>query len=219
MSFDTSAYLRVATSRAKSDVANKLISMFLHEVSRRAAEDIGLTVRDNAYTRAVASAFGNNCAYCGCALEKDRAAVEHLEGMNRLRAGLHIPGNVVVSCRRCNGEKRRDDSLQTLVLAETGWESFLSHDGSRCPQGCNSCAYWTAIWAKSAERQASLRNAREKILQFRALYPKSTEWTQKAKPQIVARLDALYRECQEFATVRIKEAVDQVFASIAKPKN
>ena len=52
--------------------------------------------------------------------------------MNRYRAGLHCPGNVLVACKMCNSEKRRDDSLRVLSLATSGWESFLSHDGTRC---------------------------------------------------------------------------------------
>src|SRR5207237_2307009 len=122
MSFDTSTYLRRATSRAKSDVANKLVSMFLHEISRRLVLRTGLSVTDTDYVNAVAATFSNNCSYCNCALEVDRAALEHLVGMNRLRIGLHVPGNVVLACKRCNNEKRRDDSLQTLDLAESGWE-------------------------------------------------------------------------------------------------
>lgn len=59
--------------------------------------------------------------------------------MNRCRAGLHVAGNVLVACRRCNNEKRRDDSLAKLVLANSGWESFLSHDGGRCPSSCLTC--------------------------------------------------------------------------------
>src|SRR5690242_21931812 len=117
MSFDAVACLRRATSRAKSDVANKLISMFLHEISRRAVGEIGLSVTDAEYAQAVVNTFGDHCAYCGTVLENDRVAIEHLDGMNRFRAGLHLPGNVVVACRRCNSEKRRDDSHKALVLA------------------------------------------------------------------------------------------------------
>ena len=36
MEFDSAQALRRATGRAKSDVANKLVSMLLHEISRRA---------------------------------------------------------------------------------------------------------------------------------------------------------------------------------------
>jgi len=145
MSFDSSAYLRRATGRAKSDVANKLVSMFLHEISRRLASGLDFGVTDPNYAFAVFKAFGNACCYCGRALESDRAAVEHLDGMNRFRVGLHIPGNVIVSCTRCNREKRRDDSTPKLVLADSGWESFLSHDSTRCVAGCNSCAYWNSV--------------------------------------------------------------------------
>ena len=83
MSFDTSAYLRRATGRAKSDVANKLVSMFLHDVSRRLCAKLTLNVNDPCYTQAVEAAFGAACCYCGNPLEIDRAAVEHLDGMNR----------------------------------------------------------------------------------------------------------------------------------------
>src|SRR5437588_5179230 len=152
MDFDASAYLRKATSRAKSDVANKLVSMFLHEVSRKAAAEISLSVTDDAYVEAVAKIFGNSCGYCGRVLERDRAAVEHLEGMNRFRVGLHIPGNVIIACNRCNRAKRRDDSKPTLTLANSGWESFLCHDSRNCGDGCNSCAYWTASWPGQACR-------------------------------------------------------------------
>ena len=152
MNFETSAYLRKATSRAKSDVANKLVSMLLHDVSRKISLKLGMSVTDASYANAVQEAFGANCCYCRSALEKDRAAVEHLEGMNRFRLGLHIPGNVIVACKRCNGEKRRDDQLKILTLAESGWESFLSHDSTRCGDNCTNCRYWKTIWPDAAER-------------------------------------------------------------------
>jgi len=53
MSFHPESYLRRATSRAKSDVANKLASMFLHEVSRKSCLSIGLNVSDSRYIEAV----------------------------------------------------------------------------------------------------------------------------------------------------------------------
>ena len=53
--FDTAAYLRKATSRAKSDVANKLISMLLHEISRRVVGAVGLSVTDAIYAATVAA--------------------------------------------------------------------------------------------------------------------------------------------------------------------
>ena len=46
MSFNVAAALRKSTGRAKSDVANKLVSMFLHEVSRKACAAGGMNVSD-----------------------------------------------------------------------------------------------------------------------------------------------------------------------------
>ena len=209
MSFQTAAYLRKATGRAKSDVANKLVSMFLHEVSRKVTAKIGINVADEKYVHAVETEFGGHCCYCGRLLESDRAAVEHPDGMNRFRAGLHIPGNVVVSCKKCNNEKRRDDQLHELTLAKTGWESFLSHDGTKCGEHCKTCAYWKTIWPDEM-RAKNLKAARRKILEFRARYSESIELNQKAHISLRRELDKIYRECQSFATARIKKAVEAV---------
>ena len=209
MSFPTAAYLRKATGRAKSDVANKLVSMFLHEVSRKITTKIGLNVADDKYVHAVETEFGGHCCYCGRMLESDRAAVEHPDGMNRFRAGLHIPGNVIVSCKKCNNEKRRDDQLHELTLAMTGWESFLSHDSTKCSEHCKTCAYWRTIWPDET-RIENLKAARQKILEFRVRYKKSIELTRRANDLLRRELDKIYRECQSFATDRIKKAVEAV---------
>ncbi len=219
MSFSTSACLRKATSRFKSDVANKLIGMLLHGLSRKISASLGLGVTDATYANDVEAVFGGNCCYCWRTLEKDRAAVEHLEGMNRFRLGLHIPGNVIVACKRCNGEKRRDDQLHHLTLAESGWESFLSHDSTRCTPTCNTCAYWRTVWPDSAERVQNIRNAREKITAFRARYPESLEWSQKTRTSLHQTVDTLYRECQEFAAVQIKKAVDEAFSNLSRAQD
>ena len=216
MTFDCSAYLRRATSRAKSDVANKLVSMFLHEISRKACAEWSLWVNDSAYSDVVANTFGIVCCYCQRPLEMDRAAVEHLDGMNRFRVGLHIPGNVLVACNRCNREKRRDDSLLQLSLAESGWESFLSHNSTRCLEGCLTCTYWRGIWPDLEQRSLSLQTQSKKIAAFRALYKGSLIWGAKAVPLLRVRLDAIYRECQEFATSRITKSVEEVMNEIRK---
>jgi hypothetical protein len=209
MSFQTAAYLRKATGRAKSDVANKLVGMFLHEVSRKINAKIGLNVADLEYVHAVEREFGGHCCYCGRLLENDRAAVEHPDGMNRFRAGLHIPGNVILSCKKCNNEKRRDDQLHELTLAGTGWESFLSHDGTKCSENCKTCAYWKIIWPVET-RIENLKSARRKISKFRARYRKSIQLNHKVRNSLRLELDKIYRECQVFATDRIKLAVEAV---------
>ena len=168
MSFDVTSALRKSTGRAKSDVANKLVSMFLHEVSRKVCIIGGMFVSDPSYAESVIASFGQECLYCGKELEKDRAPVEHLNGMNRFSVGLHVPGNVAVACKRCNNEKRRDD--QTLALADNGWESFLSHDGFRCNKNCKTCAYWRTIWTDPDELRVSLATAIGQIHNFQKPY-------------------------------------------------
>lgn len=209
--FPTAMYLRRATSRAKSDVANKLVSMLLHDVSRRVAASFGLAVNDPKYAEAVEREFGDACCYCGRPLECDRASVEHLEGMNRFRMGLHIPGNVAVACKRCNAEKRRDDQLRVPSLADSGWESFLWHDATRCPSGCATCRYWSDVWPEQSRRVMSLERARGKIFNFRAKYEISLNLGGDAKASLGGVLDELYRDCQQFALERIGAAVERVF--------
>ena len=214
MSFATSACLRKATGRAKSDVANKLVSMFLHELSRKVVARIKLSVPDPAYTDSAEAVFGGACCYCSAPLEVDRVAIEHLEGMNRVRLGLHIPGNVILACRRCNGEKRRDDQLMQLALAESGWESFVSHDSSRCGATCKTCAYWSKIWPDPAERIENLDKARQKITAFRARYPESLEWSRRVSGTLRPTVDSLYRDCQKFAADEIRRSVDESFSKL-----
>ena len=216
MNFPASAYLRKATSRAKSDVANKLVSMFLHDLSRKICASLKLSITDAQYAEAVEAAFGSNCCYCYQPLEKDRTSVEHLEGMNRFRLGLHIPGNVILACKRCNGEKRRDDQLDQLTLAESGWESFLSHDSTRCGVLCNTCHYWRMGWTDPTERAESMKNARQKIAAFRSQYPASLQWNRAARTVLRQTVDLLYRDCQEFATSQIKKTVDEAFSSLSE---
>ncbi|MDA0767020.1 MAG: HNH endonuclease signature motif containing protein [Verrucomicrobia bacterium] len=155
MSFDVAMALKKSTGRAKSDVANKLVSMFLHEVSRKVCVAGGMAVSDPLYGESVIRSFGQNCAYCGSSLENDRSAIEHLDGMNRIRVGLHVPGNVAMACKPCNNEKRRDDQIPQLILANSGWESFLCHDGSRCLEDCKTCAYWAYKWPSEGTRRTS----------------------------------------------------------------
>lgn len=118
MSFDVAVALRKSTGRAKSDVANKLVSMFLHDVSRKACVAGGMSVTAPRYAESVLASFGRSCMYCSGELERDRASVEHMNGMNRVSVGLHVPGNVAMACKRCNNAKRQDDQLQPL--AENG---------------------------------------------------------------------------------------------------
>lgn len=205
MSFDVTAALKKSTGRAKSDVANKLVSMFLHELSRKVCVAGGMWVSDPRYAESVINSFGQQCLYCGKELERDRATVEHLEGMNRFRSGLHIPGNVAMACKRCNNEKRRDVQSALISLAASGWESFLSHDGSRCTENCKSCAYWTTVWPVPDKRRNALIAAKERIRQFQRPYDSFLILSNQARASIRAKIETLYRDCQSFATAEIEK--------------
>jgi hypothetical protein len=209
MSFDVAAALRKSTGRAKSDVANKLVSMFLHGVSRKACVAGGMTVSDVRYTNSVVAAFGNGCLYCGQELAPSVVpVVEHLNGMNRVSVGLHVPGNVAMACKACNNQKRDDD--QKLPLAENGWESFLSHDGTRCATGCRTCAYWRRIWPEESLRIHALNEARQRVVAFQVPYKQFIQWSAGARDTLRVKIEMLYRDCQRFADEEIKKLVAEV---------
>jgi len=206
---DPTSQLRTATRRAKSDVANKLVSMFLHELSRKLSQRCGMRVDSEEYGALVRRHFGNRCPYCGCTLADTQSVVEHLDGMNRYRAGLHIPGNVLIACRRCNGEKRRDDSLRALVLSTSGWASFLSHDGSRCVPTCQTCKYWNGVWQLQSERTTRLHESLDRISEFRAQFPESEEIVTSLVVTLPSLLTKLYVDCQAFAELEIRALLDR----------
>jgi hypothetical protein len=206
---DPAAQLRSATRRAKSDVANKLISMFLHELSRKISQDWKVRIDSEEYTQLVRSRFNNRCPYCSCDLTIAVPVIEHLDGMNRYRAGLHVPGNVLVACKKCNSEKRRDDSLRLLSIAKFGWESFLSHDGTRCPASCLTCRYWRGMWVDDAERLQRLSENLERIRSFRSTFPEFEQLLPSLIEKLPELLMKVYSDCQTFAEREIKSLLER----------
>jgi hypothetical protein len=201
---DSTSLLRSATRRAKSDVANKLVSMFLHELSRSISESWPIKVGDEEYGVQVRKWFSNECPYCSCKLAETIPVIEHLDGMNRYRAGLHAPGNVLVACRKCNNEKRRDDSKAVLTLAETGWESFLSHDAQRCATLCATCEYWKIVWPDDTKRSLKLKENLQRLRTFRGAFPEFEKVMPSLKESLPRILTKLYTDCQNFAEKEIK---------------
>jgi hypothetical protein len=183
--------------------------MFLHELSRKISQNWPIKVDGEKYEELVRNRFNNQCPYCSCDLTNTASVVEHLDGMNRYRAGLHVPGNVLVACRKCNSEKRRDDSLKALSLAASGWESFLSHDGTRCGLSCLTCQYWKSIWEDAADRKLRMGDNLQRIRVFRRSF---VEFDQ-ALPAIVKTLPELltklYSDCQTFAESEIKSLLER----------
>lgn len=206
---DPTSQLRTATRRAKSDVANKLVSMFLHELSRKISQEWPIRVESKEYEDLVRKSFENRCPYCSRELVNTVSVIEHLDGMNRYRAGLHVPGNVFVACKNCNSEKRRDDSQKSLSLASTGWESFLSHDGSRCAASCLTCLYWTRVWEDPTELKVRLSQNLERVRCFRREFSNFQQVLPSLAKSLPALLTKLYSDCQAFAETEIKSLLEK----------
>ena len=206
---DPTSQIRSATRRAKSDVANKLVSMFLHELSRRISQKWPIRADGEEYEELVRRTFNNQCPYCSRDLTDTVSVIEHLDGMNRYRAGLHVPGNVLVACRRCNLEKRRDDSLKVLLLANSGWESFLSHEGTRCGPSCLTCRYWESVWEDEAERRVRLTENLAKVRSFRSTFLEFEQVLPLLAETLPALLTKVYSDCQAFAEAEIKSLLDK----------
>jgi len=205
---DPTSQLRTATRRAKSDVANKLVSMFLHELSRKISQKWAIRVDSEEYEHLVRRLFNNRCPYCSRLLTDTGSVIEHLDGMNRYRAGLHVPGNVLVACKSCNSEKRRDDSLKILLLAASGWESFLSHEGTRCPHSCRTCKYWRSVWEDEAERKVRLGENLERVRSFRRGFLEFEQVLPSLAATLPVLLTKLYSDCQTFAEAEIKSLLE-----------
>jgi hypothetical protein len=185
-------------------VANKLISMFLHELSRSASKNWPIKVESETYGALVREAFENRCPYCLIDLRSTTPVVEHLDGMNRYRVGLHVADNVLIACRRCNSEKRRDDSLLQLVLADSGWESFLSHNGN-CVTQCKTCAYWKLVWPVGSDRSSRLSENLERIRVFRSRFPEFEAMRVSISLALPGLVTKLYSDCQDFAEDEIRK--------------
>ena len=182
--------------------------MLLHELSRRIAESWQFRIDGEEYEKLVREWFENKCPYCCRPLVDGQSVIEHLDGMNRYRAGLHVAGNVLVACRRCNGEKRRDDSAKTLSLAGSGWASFLSHDGTRCAASCLTCRYWHSVWEDEAERKTQLGANAKRIQSFRSAFPEFEQVLPSIREALPGLLTKLYSDCQSFAEKEIRTLLE-----------
>jgi hypothetical protein len=183
--------------------------MFLHELSRRVSQGWSINIGSEEYEKLVRERFNNRCPYCSLNLTETTWVFEHLDGMNRYRAGLHVPGNVLVACKKCNNEKRRDDSLRDLPLARSGWASFLSHDGTRCVASCPTCGYWKTIWVDESERKLRLGENLQRIRSFRAAFPDFERAHAALMETLPALLTKLYSDCQAFAETEITSLLER----------
>jgi len=102
---DAASQLRSATRRAKSDVANKLLSMFLHELSRNVSRNWAIRVDSEEYERQVRGRFENRCPYCQGDLTNAEAVIEHLDGMTAIAQVFTCRGMYWLRAERAMGRK------------------------------------------------------------------------------------------------------------------
>jgi proline dehydrogenase len=74
------------------------------------------------------------------------------------------------------------------------------------------------VWPEAVDRISKLNAARDRIATFRNNYLLYLELNAKARAVLGKEIDAIYRECQEFATTRIKEAVEDVLRVLVPAK-
>lgn len=198
--------LKKKKTRAKSDVANKLIAMLLYELSNKCADVPAMKVGSDEHLDAVRTHFDNNCAFCCQPLGAD-AQVEHLVAMNRVRAGLHIAGNVVLSCRACNSSKRNDDQKNTKTNGTEGWDNFLSHyNNDVCNKPCKACEHWRdRVGCEDSERiKAFLKDRRKAIKKFRNGFKHASA------ADHIELLEATYKRFQDLSDEATKSFLDCV---------
>jgi hypothetical protein len=183
--------------------------MFLHDLSRSVSQNWQLRVDGEEYESLVRQSFANQCPYCSRDLKAAEAVIEHLDGMNRIRAGLHVPGNVLVACKKCNSEKRRDDALKVLTLADSGWESFLSHNGTKCTASCQTCLYWATIFPDEEERKKKMQVNLMRIRVFRSRFTEYQAILPTLMDNLPGLLTKLYSDCQIFAETEIKTLLER----------
>jgi hypothetical protein len=113
--------LRIATlpavARAKADISNTALRIFLQELGAAYDQERGLQAW-NARTHfpTVKQFFGGRCCYCGAEFGPGAPAnQDHLIPMNKVDLGLHAWGNIVPACAPCNNARQRTDWRDYII--------------------------------------------------------------------------------------------------------
>ena len=96
-----------------------------------------------------------------------------------------------------------DFRLKVLSLARSGWESFLSHEGTKCAASCLTCQYWKSIWEGETERRLRLSENLQRVRSFRSAFPEFEQALPSLAETLPALLTKLYSDCQTFAETEI----------------
>ena len=198
---DPCSQLRSATRRAKSDVANKLVSMFLHELSRRVSQAWPIRVDGEEYEKLVRERFGSRCPYCVCDLASTVSVIEHLDGMNRYRG-------VSTSREMCwlpvDGVMARSEGTIRAGSYRVGcWDGrpfYPTMERVAAPASHAATGRMSGRMRRS-ERLASRRTWKGSFLP-RSLpeLERASQNLARALPQLLAKL---YADCQVFAETEI----------------
>jgi HNH endonuclease len=103
--------------RAKSDIANMAIRIFLQEMGRAYDEERQLPpYNSKQHFPTVRQFFEERCCYCGMDFASTAAHQDHLIPVNKTDLGLHAWGNIVPACQECNAKKHGSDWRDFIVL-------------------------------------------------------------------------------------------------------
>jgi 5-methylcytosine-specific restriction endonuclease McrA len=111
-------------AKAKSDISNNAIRIFLQKVGKfydtaRNQTPFGPTKDQK---RELLDFFSNKCCYCGMAIDEASLSQDHLVPLNKANLGLHAWGNVVPCCIDCNNKKRQKSWQEYLESIAKGKE-------------------------------------------------------------------------------------------------
>jgi hypothetical protein len=102
--------------RAKSDIANMAIRIFLQDMGRAYDAERQLPpYSGRKHFPTVRQFFEDRCCYCGVSFDTTAAHQDHLIPVNKTDLGLHAWGNVVPACQDCNAKKHGADWRHFIV--------------------------------------------------------------------------------------------------------
>lgn len=91
--------------RARADIANTALRIFLQEIGELYDIDRGLEpYNGKKHFNEIRTFFGDRCCYCY--VELTAGVQDHLIPMNKKDLGLHAWGNIVPACHSCNAKKQ-----------------------------------------------------------------------------------------------------------------
>jgi hypothetical protein len=70
------------------------------------------------------------------------------------------------------------------------------------------------VWPEANDKVSHLNAAKDRIERFRRNYRPYLELNSRARGLLDEKIHAIYRDCQVFATTRIKEAVGEVLRDL-----